>query len=74
MMLSLQNRGCHNINLVSPTHVVPQILEALGVAKAFQIPSLARRISTAEFQEAIELAHRAGLNRLDRARPIVLKL
>jgi len=32
MMLSLQNRGCHNINLVSPTHVVPQILEALEVA------------------------------------------
>ena len=32
MMLSLQQRGCHNINLVSPTHVVPQILEALHVA------------------------------------------
>lgn len=32
MMLSLQKRGCHNINLVSPTHVVPQILEALQVA------------------------------------------
>ena len=32
MMLSLQQRGCHNINLVTPTHVVPQILEALVVA------------------------------------------
>ncbi len=32
MMLSLQKRGCHNINLVSPTHVVPQILEALQIA------------------------------------------
>jgi len=32
MMLALQARGCHNINLVSPTHVVPQILEALGTA------------------------------------------
>ncbi|MBI2846893.1 MAG: radical SAM protein [Chloroflexi bacterium] len=32
MMLSLQDRGCHNINLVSPTHVVPQILEALEIA------------------------------------------
>jgi len=31
-MLSLQAKGCHNINLVSPTHVVPQILEALEVA------------------------------------------
>lgn len=32
MMLNLQQRGCHNINLVSPTHQVPQILEALEVA------------------------------------------
>jgi putative pyruvate formate lyase activating enzyme len=29
MMLELQARGCHNINLVTPEHVVPQILEAL---------------------------------------------
>jgi len=29
MMLGLQERGCHNINLVTPEHVVPQILEAL---------------------------------------------
>ena len=34
MMLSLQRRGCHNINLVTPTHVVPQILEALELAVA----------------------------------------
>jgi len=32
MMLSLQAQGCHNINLVSPTHVVPQILAGLQVA------------------------------------------
>ncbi len=32
MMLSLQRRGCHNINLVSPTHVAPYILEALEIA------------------------------------------
>jgi putative pyruvate formate lyase activating enzyme len=32
MMLSLQDRGCHNINLVSPTHVVPYILDALELA------------------------------------------
>ncbi len=32
IMLSLQQRGCHNINLVSPTHVVPQILEAVEIA------------------------------------------
>lgn len=194
MMLYLQAKGCHNINLVSPTHVVPQILEALEIAvergldlplvyntggydsvetlklldgivdiympdmkysdekiaqelsgiknypqvnkaavkemyrqvgdlqineegiaqrglllrhlvlphglagteeivnfvskeispntyinimaqyrpcyKAHDIPSLARPISTAEFQEAVKLAHQAGLSRLDRARPI----
>ena len=34
MMLSLQARGCHNINLVSPTHVVPYILDALELAAA----------------------------------------
>ncbi|MFC2002910.1 radical SAM protein [Chloroflexota bacterium] len=32
MMLSLQAKGCHNINLVSPTHVVPHILESLELA------------------------------------------
>ena len=32
IMLFLQARGCHNINLVSPTHVVPQVLEALELA------------------------------------------
>jgi len=32
MMLSLLGRGCHNINLVTPTHVVPQWLEALVIA------------------------------------------
>ena len=198
MMLSLQTQGCHNINLVSPTHVVPQILEALEIAaesglrlplvynsggydsvetlnildgiidiympdmkysdervakelsgienypsvnraavkemhrqvgdlkideegvaqrgllvrhlvlphglagteevvnfvskeispntyinimaqyhpgyKAYDIPGLARPISRAEFQEAVELAQQAGLNRLDRARPIIVRL
>jgi len=32
MMLRLQHMGCHNINFVSPTHVVPQILAALVIA------------------------------------------
>lgn len=32
MMLELQAAGCHNINLVTPTHVLPQILEALLLA------------------------------------------
>ena len=32
MMLTLQSQGCHNINLVSPTHVLPQILAGLLIA------------------------------------------
>ena len=32
MMLDLQKRGCHNINFVSPSHVVPQILAAVHLA------------------------------------------
>lgn len=32
MMLKLQAMGCHNINFVTPEHVVPQILEALVIA------------------------------------------
>jgi len=32
MMLALQKRGCHNINLVTPTHMVYAILEALLLA------------------------------------------
>jgi len=32
IMLTLQRRGCHNINFVTPTHMVPQILEALQEA------------------------------------------
>ena len=32
MMLELQAEGCHNINFVTPEHVVPQILEALPIA------------------------------------------
>ncbi|MGQ9555838.1 MAG: radical SAM protein, partial [Anaerolineae bacterium] len=32
LMLELQGRGCHNINLVTPTHFVPAIMRALLVA------------------------------------------
>jgi len=31
-MLLLQDRGCHNINFVTPSHVVPQILDAVDKA------------------------------------------
>ena len=32
LMLSLQERGCHNINFVTPEHVVPQVIEAIAAA------------------------------------------
>lgn len=32
MMNELQEMGCHNINFVTPSHVIPQILEALVLA------------------------------------------
>ncbi len=40
MFLDLQRMGCHNLNLVSPSHVVPQIIEALymAVKKGFRLP------------------------------------
>ncbi|WZL74209.1 radical SAM protein [Clostridiaceae bacterium 35-E11] len=40
MMLYLQNRKCHNINLVSPGHIVPQIVEGIFLAakKGLSIP------------------------------------
>jgi putative pyruvate formate lyase activating enzyme len=39
-MMELQTLGCHNINLVTPTHVMPQILKALNLAipKGLKIP------------------------------------
>ena len=39
-MLRLQRMGCHNINFVTPTHVVPQILRALpsAIEKGLDLP------------------------------------
>ncbi len=40
MMLDLQGRGCHNINFVTPTHFVPQIISALcwAVERGLRLP------------------------------------
>jgi len=40
MMVSLQRQGCHNINFVTPSHVVPQILAALpkAIEKGLTLP------------------------------------
>ena len=40
IMIDLENKGCHNINLVSPTPQVPQIVKALSIAieKGLKLP------------------------------------
>jgi putative pyruvate formate lyase activating enzyme len=40
MMLALQGRGCHNVNFVTPTHFMPQILGSLYISaeKGLSIP------------------------------------
>ncbi len=40
MMLKLQEQGCHNLNLVTPTHYLPAIIQALilAVKKGLNIP------------------------------------
>jgi putative pyruvate formate lyase activating enzyme len=56
MMLTLQARGAHNINFVTPTHYMPQILEALAVAVegGFSIP-IVYNTSGYETLEALRL-------------------
>ena len=40
LMLSLQDRGCHNINFVTPEHVAPQVVEAIAeaVPRGLELP------------------------------------
>jgi len=56
IMLFLQKLGCHNINLVTPTHFVPQIVEALilAIEKGLKIP-LVYNCGGYESEEVIEL-------------------
>ena len=56
MMISLQDQGCHNINLVSPTHYVPQIVEALPevIEKGLNVP-IVFNCSGYESVETLEL-------------------
>ena len=56
MMLALQRRGCHNINFVTPEHVVAQILEALAEAidLGLQLP-LVYNTSAYDSRHSIEL-------------------
>jgi putative pyruvate formate lyase activating enzyme len=55
-MLWLQEQGCHNLNLVTPTHFMPQILKAWGLARerGFALP-LVYNTSGYESVEALRL-------------------
>lgn len=55
-MIELQKKGCHNINLVTPTHVMPQILEALFLAipEGLRLP-LVYNTGGYELPEVIEI-------------------
>jgi putative pyruvate formate lyase activating enzyme len=56
MMLDFQEAGCHNINFVTPEHVVPQILEALvlAVERGLRLP-LVYNTSAYDSLESIQL-------------------
>ena len=56
IMISLQNKGCHNINLVTPTHYVPQIMISLEIAikNGLDIP-IVYNTSGYELEETIKL-------------------
>ncbi len=56
MMIRLQEGGCHNINFVTPEHVVPQILEALpsAIEAGLKIP-LVYNTSSYDSLHSIEL-------------------
>ena len=56
LMLHLQKLGCHNINLVTPTHVMPNILNAtqLALKKGLRIP-LVYNTSGYERQEILKI-------------------
>ncbi|MCM8780718.1 MAG: radical SAM protein [Candidatus Omnitrophica bacterium] len=55
-MLQLQDMGCHNINFVTPTHVLPQILKSLYIAipQGLKIP-VVYNTSGYELPQIIEL-------------------
>jgi putative pyruvate formate lyase activating enzyme len=56
MMLALQTQGCHNINFVTPEHVVPQIVEALpqAIEGGLRLP-IVYNTSAYDSMESLEL-------------------
>jgi putative pyruvate formate lyase activating enzyme len=60
LMLTLQDRGCHNINFVTPEHVVPQVVEAIAeaVPRGLELPIV---YNTSAYDAVLSLALLDGL-------------
>lgn len=60
IMLELERTGCHNVNLVSPTHYLPQILQALEIAvrKGLTLPIV---YNTGGYELALTIRELAGI-------------
>ena len=60
LMLRLQDRGCHNINFVTPEHVAPQVVEALAEAipRGLEVPIV---YNTSAYDAVASLALLDGL-------------
>jgi putative pyruvate formate lyase activating enzyme len=56
LMLALQRQGCHNVNLVSPSHVVAQVLAAVSIAaeRGLRLP-IVWNTGGFDSQEALQL-------------------
>lgn len=56
LMVEMQGRGCHNINVVTPTHIVPNIVSALryAIARGLRVP-IAYNCGGYESVEAVRL-------------------
>ena len=56
ILLALQARGCHNINFVTPEHVVPNVLESVAVAveRGLRLP-IVYNTSAYDSQESLDL-------------------
>jgi len=57
-MTMLQEKGCHNINMVTPSHFIPPIIQALRLAveQGLRIP-IVYNTSSFESQEVLSLLH-----------------
>jgi len=60
LMLDLEDRGCHNINFVTPEHVAPQVVEAVvaAVSRGLRLPIV---YNTSAYDAVVSLRLMDGL-------------